>query len=309
MSNILISLFLTALAAFAGCKQAGDKSRSNPAPAVTDQQGNVTQGTCLTYTQHIAPIIQSKCTSCHSPSGPNSDISTFQTVQVKVSSIVNRAITLGNMPPVTSGLSLLSTEKTQLQNWARNPIQNSSECVSTNNGINNGNGTTPGGTTTTPGSASQFVGTAADVQYSQSLWQALTAAKMVGPDAVGGVLFNGSPPHGTVREIISGTVTVNGHRGRVYVKHNYDGAGVNLSSVEQNRQQWLKADTVIFERESTFDPSVKNLFWVKYTPTGGLHKDTNNVSLAGRIGKGTSEGCIGCHQNAQGGDYFYWNDQ
>lgn len=33
------------------------------------------------------------------------------------------------------------------------------------------------------------------------------------------------------------------------------------------------------------------------------------MALAGRVAKGADQGCIACHQTAEGGDYVYTHDR
>lgn len=152
------------------------------------------------------------------------------------------------------------------------------------------------------------MGSPEDVADSQDLWKALEKANLVGPQAQESKPYMGTPPHGTVLETLHQEITVNGHTGMAIVKRNYAGPGVSISGVDANRAQYLKAVTVMYQRESGYDPDDKNWFWAKYTPDGGLdvkEKMGMKIKLAGRVAKGMPEGCISCHQGAPGGDFVF----
>jgi hypothetical protein len=57
-----------------------------------------------------------------------------------------------------------------------------------------------------------------------------------------------------------------------------------------------------------YDPENEDWFWVKYAPDGGVAEGEGGIPLAGRVAKGTSQGCIACHANAKGDDYVFAND-
>jgi hypothetical protein len=58
--------------------------------------------------------------------------------------------------------------------------------------------------------------------------------------------------------------------------------------------------TVMFEREEGYDPENDNWFWAKYGFAGSLDETPDGEQMAGRVA-----GCIGCHQEAEGGDYLF----
>lgn len=195
-----------------------------------------------------------------------------------------------------------SANQSANQNQFQSPGTNQSN-NSTNDNTNSGSQTQP-----SPASPGSVFGTTEDIDYAAELWLSLRRANLVGPGSVGGSLFAGDPPHGAIREITSHSVAVKGHTGRVFVKKNYGGDGIDIDKVSEDRDNWLKAVTVIFERESGFDPEVNNTFWVKFKANGELDVNDSNTPLAGRIGKGGNAGCIACHSGAQGDDYYFWND-
>jgi len=148
-----------------------------------------------------------------------------------------------------------------------------------------------------------------DVAYSQDLWQAMTAASFAGPGALQSVPYEGQHPHGAVLQTLDGTLTVNGHTGELIVKRNYGGEGVSESAVADDPRQYLKAVTVMFRRESGFDPENRDWFWVKYKPDGSLDTNPKGMRLAGKVAKGMDKGCIACHTAAPGGDMVFNNDR
>ncbi|MBT4836431.1 MAG: hypothetical protein HON94_03700 [Methylococcales bacterium] len=150
-------------------------------------------------------------------------------------------------------------------------------------------------------------GTSVEIDYSKNLWQTLVTAKLVGNDSINTVPYKGMPPHGAVLESLASHVTVNGHRGKVYVKKNYGGAGITRSKVANDRKKYLKAVTVMFKREAGYDADNQDWFWVKYKANGSLHTNPKGMKLAGRVAKGMGVGCIACHRAASGGDYLFNN--
>lgn len=109
-------------------------------------------------------------------------------------------------------------------------------------------------------------------------------------------------------ETTEGRVAVKGHGGRVLVKFNYGGPGLTPSKAIGDRGQYLKAVTVMFQRESGYDEDNQNWYWAKYMPNGQLAKNEKGMMLAGRVAKGMKMGCIACHKAGAGGDYLFFND-
>jgi hypothetical protein len=165
-----------------------------------------------------------------------------------------------------------------------------------------------------PATAGPAFGLADDVAYAAALWRAMVTARLVGPDERElEPFFGGAKPHGEILELAYQNLEVNGHTGFIVVKKNYDGPSVSEEAVARDRARYLTSITVMFERETGYDPDNQNWFWVKYKPDGGL--DTREmgeaeVPLAGRIAKGApgeeSRGCIYCHSSAGGRDYIFY---
>ena len=118
-----------------------------------------------------------------------------------------------------------------------------------------------------------------------------------------------------ILEIADQILSVNGHRGFVIVKRNYDGLDVSVQSVAKDRARFLSSITVMFQREAGYDDRNLNWFWVKYQPDGTLFRKQimgREMAMAGRIVKGPSweesGGCIYCHASAGGSDFIFYPD-
>lgn len=165
-----------------------------------------------------------------------------------------------------------------------------------------------------PASDNFPLGTASDIDYARALWHAMQDEGLVGADAVQlEPFFGGAKPHGMILEIADQILSVNGHRGFVVVKRNYDGPGVSVKSVAADRARFLSSVTVMFQREAGYDDPNFNWFWVKYRPDGTLFRKQimgRDMAMAGRIVKGPSwdesGGCIYCHSSAGGGDFIFY---
>lgn len=152
----------------------------------------------------------------------------------------------------------------------------------------------------------------ANVEYARALWNALADAKLVGPDSIVTYPYEGQAPHGKVLEYLETELTFAGHTDTVIVKKNYAGEG-DVEELEHaildDRMEYLDSVTVMFRREEGYDPDHQNWFWAKYVPSGALDTNPKGMALAGRVAKGADQGCIACHQPAQGGDYIFSHDK
>ena len=138
-----------------------------------------------------------------------------------------------------------------------------------------------------------------DITYAKNLW---TKMEQKGFNLVPSNLYKGdNPSHGSIREVVEGTIDGK----RVIVKRNYGGEGATLQSVEQNRAKYLKDITVMAKREKGFDTEHADWFWAKYDKSGYLMRDKKHIKLAGRIAKGSTEGCISCHLSAKSKDLVF----
>ncbi|MDH3580613.1 MAG: cytochrome P460 family protein [Hyphomicrobiales bacterium] len=148
-------------------------------------------------------------------------------------------------------------------------------------------------------------GDSASVIYAQELWTALSAANLVGPTAKRSKLYKGQAPHGAVLETLTAKVSVGNRSDKVIVKRNYGPEGVTVKKVRSSRKKHLGAVTVMYKREAGYDPENKNWFWAKYKPDGTLHTNPKGAALAGRVAKGTDQGCIACHKAVADKDYIF----
>jgi hypothetical protein len=157
-------------------------------------------------------------------------------------------------------------------------------------------------------------GSTDDLAYAKKLWHQLETERVVGKQAIENQpFFGGAKPHGMILELAYQMITVAGHRGFVVVKKNYNGPGVSVAAVEQNRQVYLETYTVMLQREPGYDVENNNWFWVKYDKQGRVLVKTvgkRELALAGRVAKGKTPdengGCIYCHSSAGGGDYIFY---
>ncbi len=152
------------------------------------------------------------------------------------------------------------------------------------------------------------MGSKVDVADASNLWEVLKKEKLVGPDAKKSKPYKASQPHGKISQVLHQTLYVNGHKGMAIIERNFDGPEVTLDSVNNNALTDLHAITVMFKREEGYDEDNQDWFWAKYKANGNLHVNKNNfmkTPLAGRVAKGQSEGCIGCHSSAPGGDFVF----
>ena len=147
-------------------------------------------------------------------------------------------------------------------------------------------------------------GTEEDVDYAAQLWVAMEAQNLAGENRIHMVPYVGTDPHGMMLETFYSTATIDGHTGDLIVKHNYGPEGVSEDEVLTNPAQHLGATTVMFRREAGFDSDNYDWFWSKFTPDGSLEINPMGMALAGRIAKGTDQGCIACHSSAEGDMVF-----
>ena len=134
------------------------------------------------------------------------------------------------------------------------------------------------------------------VATATELWQALEKKKLVGPERINVLPFEGNQPHGAIQQVLSGLLTLDGRTAKVIVKVNHGGEGATLASVYADPNENLRAYTVMYKMAEGYDPGAKDWFWAKYAPDGALDKSPDGKPLAGRIVM-----CIACHK-AIGGD-------
>ena len=159
---------------------------------------------------------------------------------------------------------------------------------------------------TAPQRTSPPFGGEKDVAYAKKLWGAIQGYddwKLTTP------VYKGASPHGKWVRLYSTWVTVDGKHHPIIIKNNYGGRGVTKERIEEDPAAWLKAVTIMLQREEGYDSDNDNWFWVKFSPAGEVLKNPMEMKLAGRVAKGMPKGCIACHSNAGGDDYLYSNDE
>ena len=147
-----------------------------------------------------------------------------------------------------------------------------------------------------------------DKAFAIKLWDNMGQQNLVGENAIMSTPYTGAHPHGAILDTIDATTQVADEKGVLIIKRNYGGEGVNKQTVANDPDKYLKAITVMFQRQG-YDPENKDWFWVKYTPAGKIMKNPAGVSLAGKIGKGDTKGCIACHKASPGGDLVFNHDR
>jgi len=145
-------------------------------------------------------------------------------------------------------------------------------------------------------------GTANDIAYAKTLWSRLSRAGLVGEHRYSARPTKGDQPHGSVQQIIAGTVSVKRRRARVLVKANHRGKGVSREGVFEDPKRFLTGYAVMAKRERGYNRAHADWYWVVYNPDGSLRK-FNGKAIAGRVDTGSDNGCIGCHKKYGGKDY------
>ncbi|HER34938.1 MAG TPA: hypothetical protein ENO19_05680 [Halothiobacillaceae bacterium] len=151
-----------------------------------------------------------------------------------------------------------------------------------------------------------------NIEYAKVLWDRLKSNQLVGPESIRSYPYKGNHPHGQALEYLETMITIDDHEGVVMVKKNYAGEGdidAIKAEVLNEREKHLASVTVMFQRQEGYDPDHDDWYWAKFQPNGELEKNPKGMSLAGRVAKGASEGCIACHTAAPGGDYVFTHDR
>lgn len=141
-------------------------------------------------------------------------------------------------------------------------------------------------------------GTKQDNDYAAKLWKVMEENKLIGKDRVRSYPFVGKRPHGSIQEMVVTEATVDGHKGRLIVKHNY-GADNDISPhsvYSANAGENYVALTIMFKREKGYDSANNDWFWAEYYADGGIIKHKGK-DLTGRAPL-----CISCHAALGGED-------
>jgi len=103
-------------------------------------------------------------------------------------------------------------------------------------------------------------GTGEDVSYSKKIWNAMIKTHLVGSDSFHSTPYEGTHPHGAILDTIDAKITVMNHKGVVIVKKNFGGKNITKTLVADNPDKYLKAITVMYQRENGYDKDNKNWF-------------------------------------------------
>ena len=141
-----------------------------------------------------------------------------------------------------------------------------------------------------------------DVEFAKKLWSVLAANRLVGKARINVVPIKGEPPHAVVQEVLSAKVDVTGDVGLAVVKANHREKGATIAGAYAQPHRYLADYAVMFQRKTAYDPKTGGWFWALYTADGRL-KEYKGVPIAGRVGRETTAGCIGCHAKKGGRDY------
>lgn len=145
-------------------------------------------------------------------------------------------------------------------------------------------------------------GTANDIAYAKKLWVRLRRARLVDNHRLSARPTKGDQPHGSIQQIIAGTISVKRRRARVLVKANHRGKAVSLEGVFEDPKRFLAGYAVMVKRERGYNRAHADWYWAVYNPDGSLRK-FNGKAIAGRVDTGADNGCIGCHKKYGGKDY------
>jgi len=145
-----------------------------------------------------------------------------------------------------------------------------------------------------------------DVAFAEKLWKAIDGYEgwMISSD-----YFPGQSPHGEFLRNFYNIVNIDGESYHVIIKDNYGGEGATMETVSKSPDDYLAAVTVMVQMDEGYDPDNDNWFWAKYLKDGSLDKNAKGMKMAGRVAKGADKGCIACHLQAKGNDYFFTNDR
>lgn len=146
--------------------------------------------------------------------------------------------------------------------------------------------------------AAKSSGTPEDNAYAAKVWAVMASNRLIGDGRVRSFPFVGLRPHGSIQEIVATTATVDGHTGRLIVKHNYGAkeALTPASVYEAGESKNYEAVTIMFQREKGYDAANSDWFWAEYRPDGSV------INYQGTDLSGRSTLCISCHAALGGAD-------
>ena len=139
-----------------------------------------------------------------------------------------------------------------------------------------------------------------DTKMAQRLWNDMDGYTSWSPYPGLAGWQPGESPHGrALKYYINSICARNPERpdnGSIIVMENYGTEGGPLMTVS------------VMKKVRGYDPDNADWFWVKYGPDGTVMRNLRGITLAGRVAKGMSDGCINCHMHAGGEDFLFSND-
>lgn len=144
-----------------------------------------------------------------------------------------------------------------------------------------------------------------DIIFAKQLWKAMDGYRNW---PIKSKVSPGKSPHGKFIKLYYNITLVDGKPYHVIIKDNYGGKNVTMKQVTADPAAWLKAITVMVQREPGYNSDDADWYWVKYNTDGSIDKNPMGMMLAGRVAKGSDKGCIACHSAAEGNDYYFTND-
>jgi len=145
-----------------------------------------------------------------------------------------------------------------------------------------------------------------DVEFAKNAWEELKGYedwKMQSD------YYEGQSPHGDYVKIYYSMITVDNTPYHVVVKDNFRGDDLTVETVANAPDDYFASATVMIQMDDGYDPKNNNWFWVKYGADGSIMTNPKGMALAGRVAKGSGQGCIACHANARDNDYLFSNDR
>ena len=133
-----------------------------------------------------------------------------------------------------------------------------------------------------------------DLAMAEALWDEIEQHQMTWrqPAAKGGWV-TGAAPHGGVQQFYQNGTDPNAE-GYIVIKRNYG-----------DEDEGALGALTVMQKVPGFDSEVGDWFYAKYLPDGTLDVNADGLALAGRPGKGTASGCVGCHTGAPGDDFLF----
>ncbi|MFT5139553.1 MAG: hypothetical protein ACI9H8_000944 [Lysobacterales bacterium] len=144
----------------------------------------------------------------------------------------------------------------------------------------------------------QSSGTAVDDAYAAKVYAYMVDNKLVGEGRIRSYPFEGGRPHGSIQEVVTTEAEIDGHKGRLIIKHNYGAEdGLTPKAVyAADHSENYEALTIMFQREEGYDPDNNDWFWAEYYASGEV------INFQGTNLSGRSPLCLSCHTPLGGKD-------